>query len=156
FADSIESREEVVFDQAAAALRARRLRRLGALVLGEQPMRVVPNDDTARMLAQGIAKLGIERLPWTKPLRQWRDRVMFLRRAEGDEWPDLSDAALAAAAVDWLAPALADKTSLSALGADDFSQALHTLVPWKLARRLEAEAPTHFSAPSGSSVPIDY
>ena len=30
------------------------------------------------------------------------------------------------------------------------------LLPWNLKRRLDAEAPTHFSAPSGSSVPIDY
>ena len=40
--------------------------------------------------------LGIDRLPWTKALQQWRDRVMFLRAREGEEWPDLSDAALAA------------------------------------------------------------
>jgi ATP-dependent helicase HrpB len=30
------------------------------------------------------------------------------------------------------------------------------LLPWNMKRRLEAEAPTHFAAPSGSSVPIDY
>jgi ATP-dependent helicase HrpB len=156
FADRIESRDEIAFDEPSASLRARRLRRLGAIALAEQPMKVVPNDDTARMLAEGIARLGIERLPWTKPLRQWRDRAMFLRRAEGDEWPDLSDAALAAAAANWLAPALAGKTALSGLGADDVTQALHAFLPWNLKRRLEAEAPTHFTAPSGSSVPIDY
>ena len=42
------------------------------------------------------------------------------------------------------------------LGADELAQALHGLLPWNLRRRLEAEAPTHFIAPSGSSVPIDY
>jgi ATP-dependent helicase HrpB len=156
FAERIESREEIIFDDASASLRTRRLRRLGVIALAEQPMKVAPNDDTARMLADGIARLGIERLPWSKPLRQWRDRVMFLRRAEGDEWPDLSDAALAVTAAHWLAPALADKTSLSSFGADDLTQAVHTLLPWNMARRLEAEAPTHFTAPSGSSVPIDY
>jgi ATP-dependent helicase HrpB len=156
FGDRIESRDEIVFDDASASLRARRLRRLGAIALAEQPMKVVPSDETARMLAGAIARLGIERLPWTKPLRQWRDRIMFLRRAEGDEWPDLCDAALAATAPDWLAPALAGRTSLSALGADDLMQALHGLLPWELKRRLEVEAPTHFTAPSGSTVPIDY
>jgi len=95
-------------------------------------------------------------LPWSKPLQQWRDRVMFLRRAEGDEWPDLSDDALRAGAADWLAPLLADKTSLSAVSADELSATLHNLLPWNLKRRLDAEAPTHFAAPSGSSVPIDY
>jgi ATP-dependent helicase HrpB len=156
FADRIESRDEITFDAASASLRARRLRRLGAIALAEQPLTVVADDAAARMLAQGVAGLGIERLPWTKPLRQWRDRVMFLRRAEGGEWPDLSDAALAATAVDWLAPAVAGKTALGELASDDFAQALHGLLPWTLRRRLDAEAPTHFTAPSGSAVPIDY
>jgi ATP-dependent helicase HrpB len=30
------------------------------------------------------------------------------------------------------------------------------LLPWPLKRRLDAEAPTHFEAPTGSAVPIDY
>ena len=156
FADRIESRDDIAFDSASASLRARRLRRLGAIALAEQPLTVTPDDASARMLAQGAARLGIERLPWTKPLRQWRDRVMFLRRAEGDEWPDLSDAALAATAVDWLAPALAGKTALGELASDDLAHALQGLLPWTLRRRLDAEAPTHFTAPSGSAVPIDY
>ena len=40
FADRIESREEIVFDAASGSLRARRLRRLGAIMLAEQPMPV--------------------------------------------------------------------------------------------------------------------
>jgi ATP-dependent RNA helicase HrpB len=156
FADRIESGDEIAFDAASASLRARRLRHLGAIALAQQPLTVVADDASARLLAQGAARLGIERLPWTKPLRQWRDRVMFLRRAEGDEWPDLSDAALAATAVDWLAPALAGKTALGELASDDLAHALQGLLPWTLRRRLDAEAPTHFTAPSGSSVPIDY
>jgi ATP-dependent helicase HrpB len=156
FAGRIESREEIVFDEASVSLRARRLRRLGALTLAEQPMKIAPSEESARMLAQGVARLGIDRLPWTKPLRQWRSRVIFLRRAEGDEWPDLSDPALAATASDWLASALAGKTALAALSGEELSEALHALLPWHLRRRLEAEAPTHFAAPSGSMLPIDY
>ncbi len=156
FGDRIEARDEIVFDASTGSVRARRLRRLGAVTLGEQVRKVEPDDETARMLAEGIARADIDRLPWSKALTQWRDRVMFLRRAEGDEWPDLSDAALAATASDWLAPAFAGKTTVSALGADELSDAIHGLLPWSLLRRLDAEAPTHFAAPSGSSVPIDY
>ena len=69
-----------------------------------------------------------------------------------------SDAALRAPARidDWLAPALAGKTALAQLGADELGDALYALLPWNLRRRLDAEAPTHFDAPSGSRVPIDY
>jgi ATP-dependent helicase HrpB len=156
FSDRIESREEVIFDAATGSLRARRQRRLGAIVLADQPLPVVPTEETARILADALVRLGIDRLPWTKALQQWRDRVGFLRRAQGDEWPDLSDAALAASATDWLVSALAGKTALSALHSDELAEAVHGLVPWSLRRRLDAEAPTHFCAPSGSIVPIDY
>ena len=81
---------------------------------------------------------------------------MFLRRAEGDEWPDLSDAALAASAGEWLAALCGGKIALSEIGGDELSAALHALIPWNMRRRLDDEAPTHFAAPSGSSVPIDY
>ena len=63
---------------------------------------------------------------------------------------------LRARAAEWLAPFLADKTALSQIGADDLGPALDALLPWALRRRLDAEAPTHFTAPSGSHVPIDY
>ena len=155
FADRIASRDEVAFDATSASLRMRRLRRLGAIALAEQPMPVEADDAAARLLAEGVARLGVARLPWTKALQQWRDRVMFLRAAEGNEWPDLSNTALAAE-TDWLAALFFSKTSLAELSADEFAAALTARLPFPLQRRLDAEAPTHFTAPTGSHVPIDY
>jgi len=156
FADKIEAADEVTFDSASASLRGRRRRRLGALVLSDQPFAVRPDENSAAILAAGLVRLGLDRLPWSKPLKQWRDRVMFLRNAEGEEWPDLSDAALAASADEWLMPVLAGKIALAELSADEFATAVKALLPWPLQRRLEQEAPTHFEAPTGSRVPIDY
>jgi len=155
FGNRIESRDDVVFDEQSLSLRGRQARSLGALVLAERPMKVEPSDDSARLLAEGVARIGVQKLPWTKSLLQWRDRVIFLRRAEGEEWPDLSDTALAADA-DWLASLFAGKSALAAVSAEEFGEAVRGLIPWNLRRRLDAEAPTHFAAPSGSSVPIDY
>ena len=82
---------------------------------------------------------------------------MFLRASEGDEWPDLSDAALAGTASEWLAPITRgqDRASPNSRRTNS-TAALHALLPWPLQRRLDAEAPTHFEAPTGSRVPIDY
>jgi ATP-dependent helicase HrpB len=156
FAGQIEDRSEVAFDTASASLRARRRQRLGALVLSEQTKSVAPDSESASLLAEGIAGLGVGKLPWNKAQLQLRNRVMFLRRAEGDEWPDLSDAALTGTSAEWLAPFLTGKTALSQIGADDLTAALDALIPWNLRKRLDAGAPTHFTAPSGSHVPIDY
>ena len=156
FGAQIEDRDAITFDPSSASLRARRTRRLGAIVLAEQIKPVVTNADSARLLAEGIAGLGISKLPWRKAQLQLRDRVSFLRKAEGGEWPDMSDAMLARTAAEWLAPFLTDRTSLAQIGGDELAAALDALIPWNLRKRLDAEAPTHFTAPTGSAVPIDY
>jgi ATP-dependent helicase HrpB len=160
FADQIETADEVSFDRHAMALRARRKRTLHAITLSEAPLAISPSAETARVLADGLIGVGLDKLPWSKPLKQWRDRVMFLRAAEGESlqssWPDLSDDALAAQREAWLVPALYDKTSLKELSAGDLSDALMTLLPWELRARLEREAPTHFEAPTGTMLAIDY
>jgi len=161
FANRIASRDEVVFDTGSLALRGRKSQRLGAIVLAGQPVPVAPSEQSARLLAEGIAELGIDRLPWTKPLRQWRDRVMFLRQSGAatsaeQTWPDLADTALAARAGEWLVPALAGKTALGEFSADELAAALAALLPWPQRQRLDAEAPIDFEAPTGSRVPIDY
>ena len=151
FADRIEARDEIAFDAASGGLRGRKSRRLGAIALSDQQMRVEPNEATAKLLADNIARAGIARLPWSKALLQWRDRVMFLRASEADAWPDWSDAALAKSAGDWLAPILVTKTAIGDITADEMATALQVLLPWPLLQRLEEEAPTHFEAPTGSA-----
>jgi len=154
--DRIEARDEVTFDPATAALRGRKIRRLGALAISDQPVPVEPGPPASRILAEGLARIGLRGLPWTPAMRQLRDRVAFLRRLEEKRWPDLSDAALSSGALDWLTPALEGKTALSQLSERELADALLRLVPWDLRRSLDAEAPTHLSAPTGSRIPIDY
>jgi ATP-dependent helicase HrpB len=156
FADQIEIADEISFDRSALALRARRKKTLHAITLSEAPLALQPSMETAKVLADGLIASGLDRLPWSKPLKQWRDRVKFLRKTEGEPWPDLSDDALAAQREAWLVPALYDKTSLKELSAGDLSDALLTLLPWELRARLEREAPTHFEAPTGTMLAIDY
>ena len=155
-ADRIETRDETLFDPASAALRRRRFRRLGAIRLAEQNLSVEPSLENARVLARGIAALGVERLSWTKAQTQLRDRVGFLRAAEGEEWPDLSDAALARGAEDWLAPFVIGRANLAAIAPSDLDAALASLLPYELLRRLDAEAPAFFETPAGSRIALDY
>jgi ATP-dependent helicase HrpB len=154
--NEIESRDETVFDAASASLRRRRFRRLGAIRLSEQNRSVEPNEAAAQALARGLAQIGVARLPWTKGQNQLRDRVAFLRRAEGEEWPDLSDAALTATAEEWLAPWIVGRAALADISADDLDAALASLLPYDLMRRIDAEAPSHFETPAGSRHALDY
>ena len=156
FADHIETSDEIAFDRTALALRARRRSTLHAITLSEAPLTLAPSAETARIFADGLIAAGLDKLPWSKSVKQWRDRVMFLRKAEGESWPDLSDDGLIASVADWLVPALHDKISLKEFSAGDLSEALQALLPWELRARLEREAPTHFEAPTGTMLAIDY
>jgi ATP-dependent helicase HrpB len=156
FAEHIEAVDEISFDRGAMALRARRKRALHAIMLSEATLAVSPTEDTARIFADGLIAAGLDRLPWSKAAKQWRDRVMFLRKAEGDSWPDLTDDGLIARRDDWLVPALYDKIALKDISAGDLSDALMALLPWEMRARLDREAPTHFEAPTGTILAIDY
>ncbi|MEH2684525.1 ATP-dependent helicase HrpB [Bradyrhizobium diazoefficiens] len=156
FAAHIETVDEISFDRGAMALRARRKRALHAITLSEATLAVSPSEETARIFADGLIAAGLDRLPWSKAAKQWRDRVMFLRKAEGDSWPDLSDDGLIARRDDWLVPALYDKIALKDISAGDLSDALMALLPWEMRARLDREAPTHFEAPTGTVLAIDY
>jgi ATP-dependent helicase HrpB len=151
----------VGYDPATSSLKARALRRYRRLVLQETTAPLNLDTEAALMLARGIAQGGvahggIDRLPWSRAQRQLRDRVAFLRASGSPGWPDLSDQALAASAQEWLAPVLEGVRGLSAITPDRLDDALSALLPWSERRRLDAEAPSFFEAPTGSNLAIDY
>lgn len=148
----VEARLE---ESAGGRLRAKRLTRLGRLTVREE---IDDNPDpalVARALADRVRREGVRILPWGPAAESLRERIAFLR-ARDPAWPDLSDAALAQRLDDWLAPLLHGLRSLAALKPDVLDGALRTLVPWELQRRLDAEAPARWTAPTGNSFSIDY
>jgi len=78
-------------------------------------------------------------LPWSKDQRALVARARYLN-------PDFVIAPAE------LGPHLLGKTALSSVGADD----LEPLLPYSLRAEIDRALPSHFHAPSGSRVPIDY
>lgn len=158
YADQIQVLEEVSWDNATQAVRATRQHRLGSLVLSEQGLSKPNPSAISTALLHGIRLAGLDRLAWTPELRQWRARVAFLRRIEGEEsrWPDLSAEALLRTLDDWLGPYLSGLTTLDRVVRLDLAQPLHALLSWEQSRQLERWAPTHLIVPSGSSVRVEY
>ncbi|HJS66397.1 MAG TPA: ATP-dependent helicase HrpB [Nitrospiraceae bacterium] len=158
YASQIQVMDEILWDNAIQAVRATRQHRLGSLVLSEQGLSKPNPSAISTALLQGIRLAGLDRLAWTSDLRQWRARVAFLRRIEGEEsrWPDLSDEALLQTLDDWLSPYLSGFTTLDRVTKFDLTQPLHAFLSWEQSRRLEQWAPTHLTVPSGSSVHVEY
>jgi ATP-dependent helicase HrpB len=154
-ADRIEMNADLTFDPASRSVKARTVRRLGAIELRSESRPVRSEEEASTVLAQGVAKLGVGDLPWSKAQLQMRSRVGFLR-ASDDAWPDLSDAALTTSVDQWLLPHLSGKTRVAEIDGTVLDQALQTLLSWQLRQRLDAEAPTHFDAPTGNRHALDY
>jgi ATP-dependent helicase HrpB len=92
----------------------------------------------------------------SSPARAGEGNRAAVEGAAATPWPDLSDAALIARLDDWLDPLLDRRTALSQIPPADLAEAVANLVPWDLRRELDRLAPTHFQAPTGSRLPIDY
>ena len=148
-------REERLETGPGGRLRAKETLWLGRLAVEE---RLISDPDPALIraaLLDEARRRGPSSLPWGAGSRALRARAAFLGGQDPDS-PDLSDAALIARLDDWLAPLLAGKTSLDALREADLDAALRGLLTWEQQRRLDAEAPARWTAPTGSSFAIDY
>ena len=147
--------EDRLEESPGGKLRTKRLTRLGQLTVRESVNDSPDPALIAAALADRVRAEGAGVLPWGAASEAFRQRVAFLR-AYDTGWPDLSDAALVASLDDWLAPLLTGVRSLAGLKADALDSALRSLVPWDMQRRVDAEAPPRWTAPTGNSFAIDY
>ncbi|WP_237152766.1 ATP-dependent helicase HrpB [Oryzibacter oryziterrae] len=156
FAGHIRASDLVTFDAASRSVRARRSRSLGALMLAEEPVTAPDTPQTVAALLSGVSRIGVDRLGWSKDQVRLRERSTFLHHTFSDGWPDLSDAALAASLDDWLAPFAQGVTRLDDLDAALLGNALDRLLPYGQRLEMDRLMPSHFEAPTGSRVPVDY
>ena len=154
----IVTEERVIFDRQSGVVLARRLRRLGALVLHEAPLAAADPAAVAEALLGGIREAGIEILPWSPAARSLQARVGTLAALDGPEagWPALDEPALAATLETWLAPALDGRRRLAELKTLDLPALLSSPLSWEQRQSLEKRLPTHITVPSGSRLPVDY
>jgi ATP-dependent helicase HrpB len=159
FAGQILERADIYWDVRDHAVSARRERRLGALLLESADIRDPDSDAVQNAAFGGLRELGIAGLPWTPDLRQWQARVMLMRQyavPSAQPWPDLSDVALAASLEEWAPPWISGMTRREHFARIDLRAALQSRLSYAQGIILEREAPTHFTVPSGSNIPIDY
>ena len=158
FDAQIVERTQVAWDERVQAVHARRERRLGALLLDSAELDADPAAVLAAALV-GLHQLGVAALPWNAELRQWRARVELMRRhavTAPESWPDLTDQALDATLDEWAPPWLEGMSRREHFARMNLPHALHSRLSYAQQSILEREAPTHFTVPSSSRIPIDY
>ena len=153
---AIEVKEEARYDPETRRVRARRVRRLGAVVLEEAPLPAPTGELVQAALLAAIREQGLGLLRNAEALQSLIRRVELLGKVLGEPWPaDFRERAMARLE-DWLGPLLESPSALDSLGGGQLADAALTLLDWPLPRDLARLAPTHWTAPVGRTVSIDY
>jgi ATP-dependent helicase HrpB len=150
FADRIKIVRTAAFDPATGAVDPVRERRLGAIRLSRGPDPAADPAILSAALFDGVRAHGLDLLPWNDAARMLRTRAAYAGM------DDLSDAALLQRLDEWLPPLVEGRRRLSDIAPHQLTQALDNLLGWDGRRRLDAEAPSHFTSPLGTTHPIDY
>jgi len=155
FACDIVEEDVIEWNADDAIVVARRRRMLGALVLGDAPLRDPDPQRVASVLLDGLMRDGISALGWTESARRVRQRIAFLR-AHDPAWPDVSDQALASRMRDWLTSHVIGMRRAEQVRALDPGAMLLDQLDWRQRAALDELAPTHLTVPSGSRIAVDY
>jgi ATP-dependent helicase HrpB len=159
FAAQITETADIAWDGREQAVRARRERRLGAVLLQASDIREPDPQALQEATLSGLRQMGVAALPWTRELRLWQARVALMQKYEVPgpaPWPDLSDAALLATLETWAPAWIVGITRREHFSRMDLGNALHSRLTYAQREILEREAPTHIAVPSGSRLPVDY
>ncbi len=152
----IQRQTETAFDPQKRALRTMETERLGAIVLAQRQAPPPTGDEADAAILSAIRAHGLALLPWETSTEQLRERLGWLHRGLGAPWPAMTDEALIDELDDWLAPFLTGEPALDRIEPRRLREALLSRVPHPLSREVDMLAPTHFHAPSGSTLPIRY
>ncbi len=159
FSHRLKTRENVAWDRSTRSVRAMETLAYERINLKESPCPLPGPETVVPALIEGIAREGLDILPWSKPALSLCCRTTFLRGLNFPEFaglPDLSRQGLTGSLDNWLAPFLGGMTSASDLKKLDLTAVLKALFSWEQLSALEAQAPTHIEVPSGSRIPVAY
>jgi ATP-dependent helicase HrpB len=153
--EQFERDESVAWDDASGSITAVERERLGAIILRETPLRDASDEVVADALLDVVTRGGTLALRWSAEAQRVRERLAFLH-ASFPDWPDVSDAALATSAREWLRPHLVGLRRRAQVEQLDLAALLLGRLTWEQRARLDELAPTHFEVPTGSRIRIDY
>ena len=106
---------------------------------------------------QEIEKLGWDALPVSKPAQSLITRLLMARQLVPEfNWPDVTPQGLIETVGEWLIPMLANKRKWSELRNLDWQSLIKNQLDWAAQQKLEQCLPAKFTAPTGTSVNIDY
>ena len=152
----IETEQQVRWDDRQGEIVARRVERIGAVVLREGPLASPDPERLARALLDGVRATDGRLLPWSTATRRLQNRLRFLHHLDPEATPGFDDAALLDDLERWLLPHLGAFRRAGDLARLDLRTALMMRLGWDRQADLDRLAPERMAIPTGAHVELDY
>lgn len=152
--NQVEAVDSVTWDPERGIV-ARADERLGAITLSSRTVARPDPSVVADAVAGAIRRHGLGLLPWREGATQLRERLAFIH-AHDPSWPAMTNDALLVSLMASLEQELGAVRSRADLERVDVAGGLLSLLSWEQRSRVDRLAPTHYLAPTGSRVRVDY
>ena len=147
-----ETEDIARFDIKTRKFSARRVRRLGAIVLSEQPLQRPSGAAARKALTEAIGEHGFGVIEAGGVIADMLARIGFARKQGDEAWPEWAAEILANDVSDWLLVEDSGRIPTPAQVGD----ALGAHLGWALGETLDRLAPRTLSLPSGRAAPVDW
>ncbi|MGA9115625.1 MAG: ATP-dependent helicase HrpB [Bacteroidota bacterium] len=156
-AGRITCADEIAWIESEQRVAARRVERLGSLILSESPLGAGAPGVVGELLA-AVRRRGLTCLPWTAAAREVRARSEWARAriSGGLSWPDLSEETLLSSLGEWLTPHCPGFTRLAQLQGLDLHAILRARLGAARLKEMDRTAPPKIRLPSGVLAPVGY
>lgn len=152
-----EERQTVSWDKQRGMVVGAIEKRVGNLVIETKVLTKIDDALRIQVLCDVIRENGLKFLNWNESQEDFQARVLSLRAwRPSDSWPDISNEHLLETLEEWLSPYLLKIYKQSELQKLDFTQILHSILPWELSQKLDKLAPSKMEVPTGSMIKLTY
>ncbi|HLC83114.1 MAG TPA: ATP-dependent helicase HrpB, partial [Bacteroidia bacterium] len=152
-----EERQTVSWDKERGMVIGAIEKRVGNLILETTAITKIDDAQRIQVIGEMIRENGLKILNWNESQEDFQARVLSLRAwRPNDKWPDISNEYLLDTLEEWLSPYLIKINKLSELQKLDFTQILHSILPWELSQKLDKLAPAKMEVPTGSMIKLNY
>jgi len=157
--EQLQVYEDVSWNEDQARVEARKITKLGAIVLKEIQSKNASQEKVAEVLLEELEVLGLDVLNWSNQAKTLRHRVNFARHHTQEhniDFPDFSESYLLDHIDLWLAPYMSDMRTLKALKSLNLHNILLGLLSFEQNQALDRLVPGKLKVASGSHIAIDY
>jgi ATP-dependent helicase HrpB len=152
-----EERQSVSWDKQRGMVVGVIEKRVGNLILETKALEKIDDAQRIQVICNVIRENGLKILNWSDTQEDLQARVLSLRAwRPNEDWPDISNEHLLETLEEWLSPYLLKTNKLTELQKLDFTQILHSILPWERSQKLDKLAPSKMEVPTGSHIKLNY